>query len=112
MWLHEHPSAVISVGFTGSTGHTQDTPVGRSSRAKVATWRNRIGLVTCSTTKMLLLPLMQNLNTPLYVFFSWDFKEGQVKEWFWGAYWLGNSLSFINLYLEEGGRAGGNSALS
>lgn len=44
--------------------------------------------------------------------FSWDFKEGQVKEWFWGAYWLGNSLSFINLYLEEGGRVGGNSALS
>lgn len=56
---------------------------------------------------MLLLPLMQKRNT-LYirVFFP-----GQVKEGCWGAYELGNSLSFINLYLEQRDRVGGNSVL-
>lgn len=39
------------------------------------------------------------------------FFPGQVKEGCWGAYELGNSLSFINLYLEQRDRAGGNSVL-
>lgn len=64
LWLHGHLSAVISVEFTSSTGHTWDTPVRGSLRTEVATRRNCIYWVTYTTSMMLLLPLMQKLNSP------------------------------------------------
>lgn len=52
--------------------------VGRSLRTEIATRRNCIYWVTCATTKML-FPLMQKLNTPLYISFPRLSNKGRLR---------------------------------